>query len=396
MLNALILVAVVLSGAILLWPRLANLPLWRATITPLASIIGSGFLVLGPILNVSYGAAAPLVMIGLCVVAYLFGDAIRFNIKRLDATGARSGVTELLEKAASGVLAFSYIISVAYYLNLFGAFGVSLTALDDAYHARLLTSAVFVLILIVGWTRGFSALERLEQVTVGIKLAIISGLLFGLIVHFGKASLAGNLVFNQATVSGWPAVTLAFGLIVTVQGFETSRYLGDAYDAQTRIRSMWLAQILSTVIYMTYIVLLSYAFLPGTLELDETSIIDLMRVVAPILPVLLVAAALSAQFSAAVADTSGSGGLISELTMGKIQPKTAYALLVGVGLVLTWAANVFQIISYASRAFAAYYALQAGIAALSAWSNGDRKRAVFYACLSLLGMSITIFGQSVE
>jgi hypothetical protein len=36
---------------------------------------------------------------------------------------------------------------------------------------------------------------------------------------------------------------------------------------------------------------------------------------------------------------------------------------VGGGLALTWTANVFEIISYASRAFAPYYALQAMIAA---------------------------------
>jgi len=53
MLNALIIGVTVITGAILLYPRLANAPLWRAAITPLASIIGSGFLMLGPILDAS-------------------------------------------------------------------------------------------------------------------------------------------------------------------------------------------------------------------------------------------------------------------------------------------------------------------------------------------------------
>ncbi len=72
MLSALILSVVVLFGAVLIWPRVANSILWRATITPLASIIGSGFLVLGPILDVSYGGYAPLVMIGLCMCDCIF------------------------------------------------------------------------------------------------------------------------------------------------------------------------------------------------------------------------------------------------------------------------------------------------------------------------------------
>ena len=130
--------------------------------------------------------------------------------------------------------------------------------------------------------------------------------------------------------------------------------------------------------------------------LDETAIIGAMEIVAPILPLLLVAAALSAQLSAAVADTSGSGGLIAELTTGRLTPRQGYALLVAVGLLLTWTTNVFQIISYASRAFALYYALQAAIATVSAWRNRDAARTALFAIITLLAASIVVFGRSVE
>ncbi|MWD27908.1 hypothetical protein E0K89_010525 [Aquicoccus sp. SCR17] len=396
MLNGLILLVVVLAGGVLLYPRLARAVLWRAAITPLASIIGSGFLVLGPILDASYGALAPLVMGALCLGAYLFGAAVRFNIARLDGRSPRSRTEEELELAASWMLAFAYIVSVAYYLNLLGAFSVSLTALDDPYHAKLVTSAVFIVILMVGWTRGFAALERLEQVTVGLKLAIIAGLLFGLAWYFGARAAEGALVVNPALVTGWPALTLGAGLLVTVQGFETSRYLGEDYDAATRIRSMRLAQGIASLIYMVYILLLSYVFAQGTLKLSETAIIDLMEIVAPILPILLIFAAISAQFSAAVADTGGSGGLLAELTRRRLSPRGGYLLLTVVGLVLTWVASVFEIISYASRAFAAYYALQSLIAARGAWATGQRRRGLAFAVLGVLGLAIALLGTAVE
>jgi hypothetical protein len=396
MTNILILLGVVLTGAVLLWPRLANAPLWRATITPLASIIGSGFLVLGPILDVSYGAYAPLVMLALCITAYLFGWAIRFNIERIDTVQRRTPMVERSESLASGLLAFAYVISVTYYLNLFGAFGVSLTALDNSQNAKLLTTAVFLVILSVGWLRGFSALERLEQVSVGLKLSIIIGLLVGLSLHFAQTARADALVLHAPEVSGWQALMLAAGLLVTVQGFETSRYLGSTYDVGMRIRSMKIAQWLSAAIYMAYIGLLTYAFEAKVLSLNETSIIDLMEVVAPILPVLLVAAALSAQFSAAVADTVGSGGLIRELSGGKMPVELAYSLIVGFGLFLTWTANNFEIISYASRAFAAYYAIQAGIAAMSAHASHRPIRAVLFGLIGLAGALAAIFGKPVE
>lgn len=38
-----------------------------------------------------------------------------------------------------------------------------------------------------------------------------------------------------------------------VQGFETSRYLGDSFDADTRIRSCHLSQIVSTSVYLLFI-----------------------------------------------------------------------------------------------------------------------------------------------
>lgn len=391
--NAIILAATLITAAILLHPRLAQLPLWRAAITPLASIIGSGFLVLGPILNQGWGGYAPLVMASLCAGAWAFGAAIRCNIDHR-VTKPRPETEQHLETAASWTLAFAYVISVAYYLNLFGAFGVSLTPLDSPQAAHLLTTAMFLVILAIGWLKGFSALEKVEQVTVGIKLAIIAGLLAGLTSYFLHQAQAQALIFTPAHLTLWQSLTLGFGLIVTVQGFETSRYLSQAYDAKIRITSMRWAQAIASVIYMIYIVLLTYAFPPTTGDLSETAIIAMMAVVAPVLPALLVAAALSAQFSAAIADTSGAGGLVAELTRRRISPRQAYAVLVAAGIALTWSANVFQIISYASRAFALYYAIQAAIAA--SHTDLPAPKRLGYTALAALGLAITLLGSSVE
>lgn len=395
--NAAILIAGIAAAGLLLWPPLARSRLWHATITPLASIIGSGFLVLGPVLEHSYGALAPLVMGLLCLFAYVLGAAIRFNIaRRMEGRDSRSAGEERLELAASWALAFAYVISVAYYLNLFGAFAVSLTDFRGGFGGRVVTTAVFLLVLAAGWTRGFRALERMEQVSVGIKLAIIAAMIAGLALYFRGRFVADALVFDPPRLTGWPAVTLAFGLIVTVQGFETARYLGGEYDARTRQRAMRLAQLLSTAIYLAYIGLIAYLFAPGEAELSETAIIDMMRIVAPILPPLLVAAALAAQFSAAVADTGGAGGLVSELTRGRIPPRLAYLLIVLAGLGLTWGTDIFTIIAHASRAFALYYALQSAIAALGARQAGQPLRAAAFWALTALGLAATVFGTPVE
>ena len=107
MLDIALVVIAVATGAILLWPRVSKAPLWRATVTPLASIIGSGFLILGPILNDSYGHLAPLIMAALCLVAYLFGFAVRYNITVIDEGEDKRGPMEQrLDTLSSWVLAF--------------------------------------------------------------------------------------------------------------------------------------------------------------------------------------------------------------------------------------------------------------------------------------------------
>ncbi|MCA2013185.1 hypothetical protein LCM17_16940 [Cereibacter sphaeroides] len=389
--------AIVLTILVALWllwrPALRRAETWRAMVTPLASIIGSGFLVLGPLLNHAYGYWAPLAMGLLCAVAWGYGAAIRGNIAAIARDGSAGPVWA--EGLASALLGFAYMVSVAYYLNLLGSFAVSLTPWDTPVAARVVTTAVYAVILIVGWTRGFAVLERLEYASVALKLAIIAGLVLGLMVHTGGLAMEGGLILSAPVETGWSALTLGFGMIVTVQGFETSRYLSAEYDAPVRIRSMRHAQIFSTLIYLVYIALVTYAFAPEEGVLKETAIVALMGVVSPVLPLVLVAAALAAQFSAAVADTGGSGGLIEELTRKRVSTRQAYGAVVAVGLGLTWFAHVFEIIAYASRAFAAYYAVQSAMAAVREW-QGRKGLAVTYGALALLGVAIVAFGRSIE
>ncbi|HBU97311.1 hypothetical protein [Thalassospira lucentensis] len=387
-------------GVVLVLPRVAHFTLWRAVVTPLASIIGSGFLLLGPVLSHAFGGFAPWVMGGLCVVAYMFGGVIRSNIATGEdaiITGQHGTLAKRIETISSWALAFAYIISVSYYLNLLGAFALSMTPFDSRFDAKLLTTGVFILIVLIGCTNGFKSLERMEYFSVAIKLAIIAGLVIGLIVNFGDQAIHETLIFNPETVTGWPAITMALGLLITVQGFETSRYLGAVYDAQTRIRSMRMAQWLSTVIYVVYIVLIAYVFRPDQMSMTETGIINMMQIVAPILPFLLVAAALASQLSAAIADTSGSGGLFTELSRNRISEPQAYFILAVIGIALTWAADIFAIVNYASRGFAIYYGLQSGLAAVIAIKQkSGLPKVIWYLALATLGAAIAVFGQTIE
>jgi hypothetical protein len=387
--------ALLLSFAVLTFARFTRSPLWMATLTPLASIIGSGFLIIGPILGAEFGAAAPVAMMVLCVLAYLFGHAIRTNIATAE-NAVPGSIIHRMDNVASWALGLAYIISVTYYLNLFGAFFIDLLPNPNPYLPKVITSAVLSGLMILGWTQGFHALERLEQVTVTVKLAIIFALFVALSIWATQTPSSPPILTGDVHLGTPSQLFLIFGLLVTVQGFETSRYMGADYPAHTRIRAMRHAQIIAGVIYILYISLLVYFVpMPPTVT-SETEIITIMAQVSGALPLLLITGALAAQFSAAAADIAGGGGLFSQLTNGRLSPKGAYALIAGFGLVLTWQFDVFAIIGLASRAFAFYYAIQSGISAWIAYKNRAHWGVTGYTILAMLGVSIVLFGASVE
>jgi hypothetical protein len=400
--NATVAATGVAVGLLMLWPRLFKARLWRATVTPLASIIGSGFLILGPILIDNFGSYAVIAMALLCLAGWGFGSAIRFNIGRIDGKGRDGPWTVRGETLSSWSLAFAYFISVAYYLNLLGAFSARLFSDAPEDLPRIITTLAYVVILGAGLSKGFGLLERIEQLSVSVKLAIIAALIAGLAGHALMEVETGTIRESGMKLTGFAAFQMMLGLIVTVQGFETSRYIGNHYSAAERQRSMRIAQLLSTAIYLAYIILLSMSFKSGSFPLTETAIIDLMTGVSVILGPLLIVAALAAQLSAAVADTSGAGGLLQELSGGRMGSRTGYLALAIVGLFLTWRANVFEIVSYASRAFAFYYAVQSALATARAIRADDKAMhvrlalAAAFACLVLLGLASTLLAIPAE
>ena len=110
-------------------------------------------------------------------------------------------------------------------------------------------TATLGFIVILGLARGFHAFERVEQISVGIKLAVIAGLLGALWLALGTDMLDGQgVILSPATETGPAALFLVFGLIVTVQGFETVRYMGAEYDPALRIRAMHMALLIATLI----------------------------------------------------------------------------------------------------------------------------------------------------
>ncbi len=370
---------------------------WAATAIPLASIIGSGFLVIAPILQMSTGTLAVGAMAFLVTLAYLIGSAIRFNIRYVEpklAAGTLHPAPLALERISQWALAFAYIVSVTYYLTLFGDFLLRGAGMVDPTLSRSVTTAVILFIAFYGQHRGFNFLGRFEAVKLGIIAGLLAGLLFG---NF-EAWRNGEWALPPLHITpGWHEMQMVLGMLIVVQGFETSRYLGERFPPGLRIRTMRYAQWISGGIYLLYIALMLYYFrYPLPPQGQDTAIVTLSVHVATILPVMLVALALIAQFDAAVADAQGGSGLLHELSRRRISTGTGYLLIAAGGLVIVWSSNVFEVIVYASKAFALYYALQSAVAALTALRHSDIPRRsvkfLFFSLIASLAASVVLFG----
>lgn len=398
-----VVVSVFLSLIFLFGKKIRTSNRWHATVTPLASIIGSGFLVSAPLMLLAVGHWAPLVMLGVVLLAYSLGSSLRFNIMHAEpflGDFIRYPWINRIEELSRLVLGVAYIISVAFYLKLLSKFALTKFGFDSMVTENVMTTAILLFIGIIGKTRGLSMLELLATYSVNIKLAIIFSALavfaYYNIERFAQGAWALQLYQHDTFIEGLRKV---MGMLIIIQGFETSRYLGAAYSQTTRIQTMRRAQWISGVIYVLFVTFSMVVF-NDIHTISETTIIDLCEIVAPVLPVLLIVAAIMSQFSAAVADTVGSGGLLEEATSKKLSSQNSYLLLTVVAVVLIWLTNIFQIITVASKAFMIYYAFQLFLSLMVLKNQRSQKNRVYWLAmfflLFVIMLLVIIFGIPVE
>ena len=348
-------------------PRLQQSESWQATLTPLSSIIGSGFLIMSPLLASVVGGLSPVAVIVIVVLAYAIGSVIRFNIMHVEPRikdGSLSKKTREVEYLGDIALVLAYMVAVAFYLSLLSSFLLSYLGIENQDAERWLTTIIIIFISVVGYKRGLGGLEKLEAVSMTVQLSIVVALLLGLAAFsflFYTSGESLNFDYPDRDIS--TQVRILAGALLVVQGFETSRFLGEKYSPEMRVATMKKAQIISGILYVVAVIL----FLPVVQHLDlqhiqMAKIVDVTGLAAVVLPFMLIGAALMSQFSAAVADTGGGGGLLSENSGKRISTRVSYLGISICAILLVWAVDLIEIITLASRAFAFYYFLQALLA----------------------------------
>lgn len=399
------LVVAVGGAAFMLSPQVLQSTNWRATVTPLASIIGSGFLVAGPILGHAAGHYAIFAMAALCGISYMFGIAVRDNIRRLEPMLAGDNPPRLLvnlDRAADLALILAYFVSIAYYLSLLSDFALKGLGIVDPALGHLVTTGILALLALLGYMGGLRWLEHVELGSVGLKLALIAALIAALAWSMGTQIAGDGLVVKPLapTAEGWDSLRILLGLIILVQGFETSRYLGHSYDGPTRVRTMRHAQWIAFVVYMLFIGLLT-PWLDGRLppEGGDTHIVELLRPVGMLIAPCVIVAALMSQLSAAVADMNGASGLVSTASQDRVSVGMGYIVAAVAATAVVWSGSIFTVIAWASKAFVLYYGIQSVTALVV--EHVDRaptrwRRIALHGFAILIALAVLLLGQSAE
>jgi len=365
---------------------------WKAVTTPLASIFGSGFLIIVPVLAGAVGPYSLIAMAAVCALAFAVGSVIRFNIAEAEPVlaGPPHQPTLSFERMADFALIVAYVISVCLYLHILSSFVLLGLGAESAVGENLLTSAVIIAITAIGIWKGLAALAALEKWALYVTFLIIALLLggFGLYDIEAMRSQEGLRLPEMPDRTTWEILTILGGTLIVVQGFETPRYLGKAFDAVSRIAASRLSQVISTVVYLLFVALATpiVTGLNGTYS--DNSLITMTQIAAAGLVIPLVIAAALSQFSAAVADTFSAIGSIEQVSHGHVQMKWGCLLVGGGALALTWSADTLEILALASRAFAFYYTLQCFVA-ISVSTSLQQK--AYFAAIAVVLSFITLF-----
>jgi hypothetical protein len=362
-----------------------------ARTTPLASIFGSGLLVIVPILNAAVGPYSVFAMAGVCALAYAMGSVIRFNIRNVEPlheAGTVSERTARNERLANLALVLAYAISVCLYIHILAAFLLGGFGINTPFRENLVCIIIIVAIGFMGRFKGLKMLLVLERWALQITGVIILLLIIGFAVFDWRALSTNTLqmpVFPKQDL--WTILTVLGGTLIVVQGFETSRYLGSEFDREMRIRSCRSSQIVSTIIYLVFVAVATPLMHFLSNEVEDNGLLLLAAKASVLLPIPLVIAAVLSQFSAAVADVVGGGGTVAESTNGRIDERRAYVLICGIAVVLAFASTL-TLLSFASRAFAFYYFLQC-LVAISVSKSTKQKVAI--GLLAAVLAFITLF-----
>ena len=372
-------------------PRVQQSKQYQATVVPLANIMDVGFILFAPAIVLLVGFRAPFFMLGICLVAIAAGFAVAYNIRHYEPIEGQDGRSDRIETVAQWSLLAASMVNIAYYTIVLMALIQLPFDAGSANGRTVMGVALLGVLIVVGMRGGMDWLNRLGNRTTAFNLAAVIGIVVAFLVANVQEMLGGRWDLGPSPDLGTDEFRKVIGLLAIVQGFEASRYIGVRFGAERRVSTMRVAQTVSTIVFVVFMVTLLLAFLPPPegVSADGTAIFAVSALVGDLLPWLLLVAALGSQTSAIIGATSSRSDM---LVNNKIPRATTFPIILIPAILLVIFVDINVAVNLASRVFAAYFTIQASMAAMLAARKQNWWAVAGFVGVALMMLTIMIFG----
>ena len=383
------LVCILVIAFVLYRPVIQSSKVYQATVVPLSNIMDVGFILFSPAIVLLAGFRAPFFMLGICLLAMAVGFAMAYNIRNYEPIAGQGGRPDRFEDASEWALLGASMINIAYYTMLLVALMLLPFDRDTSGRQPLIGAIILTVLVVIGWFGGMDWLNKQGNRTTAFNLAAVIGVVVAFLVYNLQEWLGGRWELGESPTLETEDVRKMIGLFAIVQGFEASRYIGVRFGAERRITTMRVAQVISTVVFVGFILTLLVIFLPPAGESDGTAIFLASDLVGDTLPWLLLLAAIGSQTSAIIGATSSRSDM---LVSRKVTRKATFPIILVPAIVLVLLVDVNVAVNLASRVFAAYFIVQASLAGLLARRKQNWPALAGFVAIGSAMAVVMIFG----
>ena len=383
------LVCILVIAVVLYRPAIQSSKVYQATVVPLSNIMDVGFILFAPAIVLLAGFRAPFFMLGICLLAMAVGFAMAYNIRHYEPIAGQGGRPDRLETTSEWALLGASMVNIAYYTILLVALMLLPFDRDTSGRQPLIGAIILAVLIVVGFSGGMDWLNKQGNRTTAFNLSAVIGIVIAFVVYNIQEWLGGRWGLGDSQPLDTDDVRKVIGLFAIVQGFEASRYIGVRFAAERRITTMRLAQVISTVVFVGFILTLLVIFLPPAGESDGTAIFRASDLVGDSLPWLLLLAAVGSQTSAIIGATSSRSDM---LVSRNVPRKYTFPIILAPAILLVLLVDVNVAVNLASRVFAAYFIVQASLAGLLASRKQNWAALAGFVAIGLAMAVVLIFG----
>jgi hypothetical protein len=374
-------------------PRVQQSQTYQAMVVPLANIMDVGFIVMSPAIVLLAGFAAPLVMLGICLLAIATGFAIAYNIRHYEPLEHTDDPVNRVAHVSRWALTFASVINIAYYTLLLITLVLWPLELYSVTNLAIGGVVLLVALIVVGMAGGMDWLNNLGNKTTAFNLSAVVAVVTAFIVYNIQEWLGGrwDLGETEVMISGEDFRKI-IGLFAIVQGFEAARYIGARFGKELRITTMRLAQVISSVVFVVFVASVLILYVQVQTDFSGESIFIVADEVGDFMPWLILLAAIGSQTSAIINATMSRSDMLVDHKMPR---RWTFVVLLGPAIAVFLLVDITEAVALASRVFAAYFLLQAVIAWILARRLQNWAAVAGFTAIALAMGTITIFGVSI-